>query len=120
MVIEILFIIDICINFFVEYKEEDTDTMVQDTWKTAKMYLQTYFLFDLAATFPFALLFATVEQSNGSQLIRLVYLLKLFRVRKIIVLARPEVYKNYVNNFYKRRLEIVIERAANNTINLDP
>lgn len=120
MTIELLFLIDIGVCFFVEYRLDDNVTMERNVWKTATRYLKTYFIVDIIASIPFNFLLMAFEQKNGYEFLRLLLLLKFLRIRKVMLLVKPEVFKYYINTFYKQRLASVIRRAKNNTINLDP
>ena len=54
--IEVLFAMDLIFNFFQEYKDEETYTIVSDVKKIAKHYLKGSCIFDLLANIPFKLI----------------------------------------------------------------
>ena len=60
LAIDILFFIDIVLNFRTTYVEEG-ETLVTCPWKLAAHYLKTYFTVDLVAAIPWELF---VESSN--------------------------------------------------------
>jgi len=60
-IVDALFIIDIFINFVSAFENQDKNIEVR-LKVIAAMYIQSWFLFDLAAVFPFQLLEGTAEE----------------------------------------------------------
>lgn len=50
--VESFFLMDICLNFFVQYKDEEDFQAVTDLRMIAMRYLRSYFIFDFLATVP--------------------------------------------------------------------
>jgi len=53
LISEFCFLIDIFINFFIEFKSEEKLTPIRDIGKIAERYLKGNFLLDLISFFPF-------------------------------------------------------------------
>ena len=60
-IVDALFIFDIFINFVSAFENQDKNIEVR-LKVIAAMYIQSWFLFDLAAVFPFQLLEGTAEE----------------------------------------------------------
>jgi len=78
-IIEFCFFIDIVLNFFLEYKDDEDFKPVRDLKKIAIRYIKGVFIFDVLATLPLAFLIPK-EYEEARQL---VYLLKLLRLPKL-------------------------------------
>lgn len=55
---EVIFVIDMGVQFVLEYKPEDQYNKVRDITKISKRYLKTRFLFDCLAVVPFHVFFS--------------------------------------------------------------
>ena len=55
---EVIFMIDMCVQFVLEYKPEDQFNKVRDIAKISKRYIKTRFLFDSLAIVPFHIFFS--------------------------------------------------------------
>ena len=53
MLAEFCFLLDIIVNFFIEYKSEEKLQPIRDIAKIAERYLKGTFLLDLISFFPF-------------------------------------------------------------------
>jgi len=79
IIIEIFFFIDICLNFFLEYKDDEDFKPVRDLKKISIRYIKGVFIFDVLATLPLAFMIPH-EYEEARQL---VYLFKLLRLPKL-------------------------------------
>ncbi len=106
---EVFFLLDMIVSFFKEYLDEETHKPVRDCKKIAKRYLVGIFIFDLVAwsTTPIQQIFMTTvtteqlagmseqdqflalqEQDNKEENMRLLYLLRLLRFKKLLVVTQ--------------------------------
>jgi len=56
MCIDIVFIIDIGVNFRTAYNDPQTGEPVYDAWKVAKQYMGSWFIIDVVSGIPFGVL----------------------------------------------------------------
>ena len=86
-------------------------------WEIAKGYLQTWFLLDLAASFPIDWIMNTIgkqsDAANGAVLLRMLKLGKLLRLVRIIRMGRSEAMEEEDddNDSFKRSLQEVVSRG---------
>ena len=83
--IDILFLIDIMVNFNLATYNEDMD-VVEDRVELAKNYLTGWFAIDLIAIIPFDLLTDSGGESN--RLVRMARLGRIYRILKLVKLVR--------------------------------
>ena len=93
LLVDIFFLLDILRNFRQSsYSAEGK--LVYSPWEIAKGYLQTWFLLDLAASFPIDWIMNTIgkqsDAANGAVLLRMLKLGKLLRLVRIIRMGRSE------------------------------
>ena len=91
LLVDIFFLLDILRNFRqASYSGEGK--LVYTPWKIAKGYLQSWFVLDLAASFPIDWIMNTVgkqsDAANGAVLLRMLKLGKLLRLVRIIRLMK--------------------------------
>lgn len=95
--IDIIFTIDIILNFITAYHDPKRNILITSFKLIAKRYLRGYFFVDAVATFPFGLILSnstgsTVEAAgNIGKLGRLPKMIKLLRAMRLLKLLR--VYK---------------------------
>lgn len=78
------FAVDILITFFVAYLDEATDTLVEDPEKIGLRYVSRWFIFDVASTTPFGLIFVIFTGQQGSSLaFSFLNMLRLLRLRRL-------------------------------------
>lgn len=83
-IVDIFFLVDIVLTFFVAYIDPTTQLLVLDSKKIAKRYLLTWFLMDVASTIPFealGLLFTGKHQSGISYSV--LGMLRFWRIRRV-------------------------------------
>jgi len=88
---DIIFVIDILLNFFTGFEDPNKSEIVIDLSSIAKRYLKGFFLFDLVATFPFqyVILNSSLTITNNlSKLGKLPKLIKAFKAIKLLKLLR--------------------------------
>ena len=81
--VDILFTIDIFVNFISAYDDPATDMPVTKFKKISSNYIKTWFLFDVVAVIPFSL-FENYSGGNSAKLTRLARLPRLYRLLRII------------------------------------
>ena len=93
LLVDIFFLLDILRNFR-QSSYSGEGKLVYTPWKIAKGYLQTWFLLDLAASFPIDWIMNTIgkqsDAANGAVLLRMLKLGKLLRLVRIIRMGRSE------------------------------
>lgn len=107
LVVEISQYLDLILQFFLEYHDEDRDLYVRDLLEISKNYAQGGLLFDFPASVPFfsIITYFNVGTSNapikGYNLVYIVYWLKALRFYKAEKIATPRYISNLVKNVYK-------------------
>jgi hypothetical protein len=92
--VDILFFVDVYINFHLSYFDPNQGTFIDDISKIRCHYLKSWFLVDIVSVVPFDLLVTdNTNVENGTnntylQLIRAIKLLKLIRLLKILRAGR--------------------------------
>jgi hypothetical protein len=84
LIFDFFFFIDIILNFFTVYINEDRE-YVLDHWLIIRYYLLSWFLIDLISTIPFGLI---LDINNYNSLARVSRLPRLYKIIKIIRLTR--------------------------------
>ena len=90
VLIDMMFILDIAIVFRTSYINIETGEMIEDARKIAKDYMkEVRFYIDVAASIPVSLFTLFMEVGGSSvQLIKLLKLIRIFRLSKIILSMR--------------------------------
>ena len=85
--VDILFLIDIIVNFLTEYTDTSSGDQIRNPAKIAKRYILSVFMFDLASCIPFisSLFFGKFvnKKPKLKQALSLLRIFKLIRLRKI-------------------------------------
>jgi len=100
VVTEVIFVVDIILIFFNEYKSQERHTPVRDIAKIAKRYLTTTFLIDFIPVIPFDIIFINSE----SRFVLVLHLFKVLRVRKAAEIIKPSFFSSLIKNIYFARL----------------
>lgn len=109
--IDILFAIDICINFMSGYEDTSEGKIITDVNKIASNYLKSWFFPDFVACIPFNLFqFNKINENAGkhatsARLVRLARLPRLYRLIRIVrMLKMIKIMKNsaFLNNLTER------------------
>ena len=110
-IVDILFAVDIVINFLSTYEDPVTQIPVIDIKKIASNYITGWFLIDIIAVFPTQIIedIVTGDQSqNGHQikLVRLARLPRLYRLIRILrmlkmirIFRKTQQFKEYISSF---------------------
>ncbi|XVE88372.1 hypothetical protein DITRI_Ditri19aG0064500 [Diplodiscus trichospermus] len=106
-VVNSFFAIDIFLTFFVAYLDSHTYLLVDDPRKIAIRYISTWFAFDVCSTAPFQSL-SLMFTDHGSELgLRLLNMLRLWRLRRVSSLfARLEKDIRF-NYFWTRCTKLI-------------
>ncbi|KAK6156985.1 hypothetical protein DH2020_011233 [Rehmannia glutinosa] len=83
-IVDIFFVVDIVLTFFVAYIDSTTQLLVRDSRKIAKRYLSTWFIMDVASTIPFetiAYLISGKHQAGVS--FSVLGMLRFWRLRRV-------------------------------------
>jgi hypothetical protein len=72
---DVIFVLDILIQFILEYKPEDQFYKVRDLTLIAKRYIRTRFFLDLITVIPFASLYSESYENR-----KLFYIIKIIRI----------------------------------------
>jgi hypothetical protein len=89
---EFCFLIDIALNFFIEYKSDEKLLPIRDLALIAERYLKGTFLLDFLAFTPFVPVITSSSNAANESIsdnqpfgyLQLLFLLKLIRVKKIM------------------------------------
>ena len=100
VVVDLLFVLDLVLNFFTAYPDEHSRVLVTDLPTIRRKYLRGWFTIDLVAVLPFAYVEVLSQKSNGQgmwsvlgeqrvmKVLRLMRLAKLLRLPKFIPMIR--------------------------------
>ncbi|KAH9260106.1 hypothetical protein BASA81_001878 [Batrachochytrium salamandrivorans] len=80
-VLDVVFILDLYLSFRTSYRGID-DEYVVDSWKIAKHYVKTWFVFDLVAALPINILQVAL-MGEGSEYFAFAKILKFFRIFRL-------------------------------------
>ena len=98
---DILFGIDIILNFCTAYVDPKTGSLVVDRKRIAIHYVKTYFFIDLIATIPFGLILPqggnAKALNKGGKVMRLPKLVKFLRLFRLVKLARIYRLRQLIN-----------------------
>lgn len=118
--LEVCFFIDIVLNFFLEFKYEETNQLERDIRKIGERYLKGEFPIDLLSIIPFPLIFKVEVVDDNYHAIWWLYSLKLLRLRKATILVNPGYIMNSIDLIFSARLRNVINRVNNGELSQDP
>jgi hypothetical protein len=104
-IIESLFLLDILLCFITQYSDEENNKPVREIKLIAIKYIKSGFVFDALATIPFHLLMrAKFEDESVSDQMNLLFLLKMFRFRKMMSLFETKNFQDFIKGLFKTRL----------------
>ncbi|CAN1287633.1 Potassium channel AKT6 [Linum perenne] len=104
-IVNVFFLVDIVMTFFVAYLDETTFLLVDSKQKIAMRYIKTWFFLDIISTIPSE--FVRAMLPNSLQSYGYVSMLRLWRVRRVSQLfSRLEKDKNY-SYFWSRCARLV-------------
>jgi len=88
--VDLIFIMDVVVNFFTSYPDPKTGIFVEDRYEIAKRYLCSWFTLDLVSSIPFDLFTQGVNSdlTNTAKTFKTGKLLRLFKLSKIIRIVR--------------------------------
>lgn len=90
-VVDLAFLTDICLNFFLPYATSDNSKFITDHWRIVRHYLFGWFLVDVASVIPYDVIaifmqddsYANLKVLRAIRLLRLAKLLRVVRVGRI-------------------------------------
>ena len=82
--IDLLFLTDLILTFFMAYNDENTYEIVTDRKKIACRYLRFWFLVDLLAVVPISLFLNTNDYNSGARLLKLPKLYRLIKMTRLV------------------------------------
>ena len=116
LIMEVCFALDIVRNFFMQYTDpREPRKPIRDFYRIAKNYFKGSFLYDLIAISAWPLQYA-LSDSYDPETASLIYLLRLFRLGKIVILMDLQKFTQTVRNFYRAKLN---HNIANNKYKSD-
>ena len=110
IVMEASFVIDIILNFFVQYQDQDDRKPVKDLKKIAIRYITHRLSIDLIATFPWRLIFV---HSWHPRHLRLLYLARLLRLLKLSTILDLQKFQTLLKGIYRANLNRTIHKNNN-------
>lgn len=105
IVFEVIFGMDIAVQFLLEFKPEDQYNKVRDLTEIAKRYLKSRFFIDALAMIPFHTFFDGQHNEN----IKLFFIIKIIRIQKGYHLLSSNTFMRQVKMLFNRRLENIIK-----------
>ena len=90
---DIVFMVDICINFVTAYPDKEKKEMVFDHVRIAKQYMRKWFWLDVIASLPFSISECTGGNTGVGSSTKLLRLLRIFKILRLLKLLR------YINVF---------------------
>lgn len=82
--IDLLFLTDLILTFFMAYYDEKTYDLVDDRKKIACRYLRFWFIIDLLAVIPISLFLNTNDYNSGARLLKLPRLYRLVKMTRLV------------------------------------
>ncbi|KAI7730083.1 hypothetical protein M8C21_022051, partial [Ambrosia artemisiifolia] len=83
-IVDLFFVVDIVLTFFVAYFDSTTHLLVRDHKSIATRYLSTWFVMDFASTLPFELISYLFTGKHGMGLsYTVIGLLRFWRLRRV-------------------------------------
>ena len=118
-IMEICFIVDMFKNFFMKYTDpREPRKPVKDLAKIIVNYVKGAFFFDFIACIGFPLRHALRDNINDDNL-SLLYLLRMFRLSKILILLDPQRFTRLIRNRYRKNLKRMLEQDRRGDIGND-
>jgi len=110
---EILFGIDIVVNFFVEYQDKGSGETVRNWYAITMRYVKGTFLWDLLAIFPFYEIITNdldnTPKGNLYDYYHLIHLLKCLRLYMAVKVLSPRALTNFISKiqlyFEKKKMQ---------------
>ncbi|PWA41543.1 Ankyrin repeat-containing protein [Artemisia annua] len=99
------FFIDIFVQFFVAYRDIDSEKMITNRHLIALRYLKSHFIFDLLACMPWDILYRV---SGRKEEVRYLLLIRLVRARKVLdffYMLEKDIRVNYL---FSRILKLIV------------
>jgi hypothetical protein len=112
IVFDIIFAMDMCVQFLLEFKPEDQYNKVRDLTEIAKRYIKGQFAIDVIALIPFSSFF------NGQQR-KLWYIIKIVRIQKGYHLLSSNTFMRQVKMLFSKNLERIIQNEPELAENSD-
>ncbi|XP_043704979.1 potassium channel AKT2/3 isoform X2 [Telopea speciosissima] len=96
-IVNIFFVIDIVLTFFVAYIDPRSQLLVQDSRKITLRYLSTWFVMDLASTIPFEAIGYLITGKNSVSycLLGMLRFWRLRRVKQLFTRLEKDIRFNY-------------------------
>lgn len=104
LMMESCFLLDIILNFLLQYKDDEDFKPVKDLKKIAIRYLKRFFIIDFLATVPLRYMMLSDEPDT----LQLFYLLKLLRLPKLQSVMDTKNFQDMIKSVFRRRLQSVI------------
>lgn len=108
-IMEIAFLLDIIRCFFMQYEDIEEQRTVRNLKLIAKRYIKGDFLVDFLAIIRFPL-DKILQDSVPRDELDLLYLLRLFRLYKVLFLLNSQKFQGLLKKLYSRRLNNSIEK----------
>ena len=108
-IMEVCFAIDIIRNFFMQYEDIEEQKIIRNLRLIAKRYLKGDFAVDLLAISRFPLHEIFKDSWTQDQL-DLLYLLRLFRLYKVLFLLNTQKFQSLLKKLYSRSINNSIEK----------
>jgi potassium voltage-gated channel Eag-related subfamily H protein 7 len=89
---EIIFVIDVCVNFLIGYIDSFTHDIIMDISLTSQRYFSSFFVIDLVASIPTE----TISLMSSSELgdVRVIKALRMIKIFRLVRLLRLDPLKN--------------------------
>lgn len=106
--IDLFFLIDIVLNFFTSYRQRGVEVTAKHL--TARRYLKTVFIADLAANIPLDvfLLFVDDIQIRGISFVLILRVFRLLRIVRLVVIFRRWQDLSWTNSGYLRIIKFFV------------
>lgn len=89
-IVDIFFISDMVLQFFLMYRDEEKGVLVKDQKQIIRQYIRGWFWIDLVAVLPFDMVgvIASSDEMNNLKVLRIARLLRLFKLLRILKAGR--------------------------------
>jgi len=109
---DIIFAMDMCVQFLLEFKPEDQYNKVRDLTEIAKRYIKGQFAIDVIALIPFSSFFTGPQR-------KLWYIIKIVRIQKGYHLLSSNTFMRQVKMLFSKNLERIIQNEPELAENSD-
>jgi hypothetical protein len=93
ILVELVFMADVCLNFFIGYVDSFTQDTIMDLTRSSTRYLRSFFIVDVAASLPTETIALVLNSSNNVRAIKGLRIIKIFRLIRLLRLDPSKYFE---------------------------